>query len=561
MGQDESLPLLPSKTQEITSASIDLGSIPFFIPPDHPIQSIVLRNVPLSKFPTELVNLKRLDIQYCDLSSQSTQISSTTFHFPRVESFTLAQNSLQHLPESITTMRELLSLIIVANKLTTVPSLSFAPLKEVDFFVNLLSSVPEGIPNSVLNLRLSFNNIVSIDLRLPNLLRLQVSGNLVEMFSENCSFVSLQKLDLSFNKLSEINNLSQICPKLKTLNLSYNFLTKFPSKLPLSIENVDISYNKLATFEDNLTQYSRLITLDLRNNPLTELPILPRSIRELNLENVPFEIVDPFPRLTIQIVNFKRSQFTTLPDFHESSIKFLRIFSSNLRSILSDFLPSSLKILDLSYNGITELDPSIFRLSKLRHLRVNGNRISIIPPQFSQSHLIGFSICLNPLSILPPLPHSLETLECTKCEFSEVPTLKSGLTFVSFAGNHLTTLSEIPEATHVNFSLNELSVIPTCPNCVRVADFSHNSLRVFTLTTGFISVDVSHNSLINLIVENDMIGCPSLEILKLSHNPECQFAVDFSRYPKLTHLDVCGTEINHPFPLPERLIELVLATP
>jgi hypothetical protein len=94
-----------------------------------------------------------------------------------------------------------------------------------------------------------------------------------------------------------------------------------------------------------------------------------------------------------------------------------------------------------------------------------------------------------------------------------------------------------------------------------MADFSHNSLRLFILTPTLISVDLSHNALIDLALDDEAVGCPSLEVLKLSHNPACQFAVDFTRYPKLTHVDLCGTIVNHPFPLPKTLVDLVLATP
>jgi protein phosphatase len=93
-------------------------------------------------------------------------------------------------------MRNLICLVIAANKLPSLPSLSFASFQELDFFVNLLTEVPEGIPNSVINLRLSFNNVCSFELRLPHLLRLQLSGNLIQVLSPNCLFPSLQKLDL-----------------------------------------------------------------------------------------------------------------------------------------------------------------------------------------------------------------------------------------------------------------------------------------------------------------------------------------------------------------------------
>jgi serine/threonine protein phosphatase PrpC len=131
---------------------------------------------------------------------------------------------------------------------------------------------------------------------------------------------------------------------------------------------------------------------------------------------------------------------------------------------------------------------------------------------------------------------------------------------VNFGKNNFTSLQSVPDAHAIVFAINQLSYLPPLRSFVHTADFSHNCLRTFALNPTIVSIDLSHNALRDVAIENSS-GCPSLEVLKLSHNPDCHFALDFSQFPRLTHVDLCATQITHPFPLPQRLIEIVLATP
>jgi serine/threonine protein phosphatase PrpC/Leucine-rich repeat (LRR) protein len=448
-----------------------------------------------------------------------------------------------------------------ANELTETPPLDFGRLTKIDFFVNRLTVVPARIPATCVNLHLGYNDIRSVELAVPGLTRFFIPGNLVDHFSPNCSFPALQNLDISFNHLSELPDLSKICPRLAHLNVSHNFFVIFPAKLPKVLETIDISYNKLSMFEEDLTRFENLQSLNLKGNTLIELPRLPPSLQELTLELVPFEAVQPFPPLKLPSLKFRHAQFTSLPDLHAAKIKIFYVLSSNLTNLAVDCLPARLKILDLSHNAIEVLDPALFRISRLHHLRLSGNRISSVPPTFSQSHLRTLAIARNPLASLPPVPRTLESLDCTQCDFSELPLLNPSMTFVSFASNRLTLIPAVPPARLVVLALNRLTEMPICPPSVHSVDFSHNLLRLFTLTPTMVSADVSHNRLIDVHVADESAGCPSLAVLKLSHNPGCLFVVDFRLYPRLTHVDLCGTQISHPFPIPRTVVDLVLSSP
>jgi serine/threonine protein phosphatase PrpC len=76
-----------------------------------------------------------------------------------------------------------------------------------------------------------------------------------------------------------------------------------------------------------------------------------------------------------------------------------------------------------------------------------------------------------------------------------------------------------------------------------------------------VSVDLSHNALLDIVLQDDSGGCPTLTVLKLSHNPDCRFVLDFARFPKITHVDLCATQAIHPFPLPTSIVDFILASP
>jgi serine/threonine protein phosphatase PrpC len=64
--------------------------------------------------------------------------------------------------------------------------------------------------------------------------------------------------------------------------------------------------------------------------------------------------------------------------------------------------------------------------------------------------------------------------------------------------------------------------------------------------------------LCRVVIVDEDIGCPELQTLKLSHNRNCDISIGFALFPKLTHVDLCGTHINHPFPIPEKFQDFVV---
>ena len=60
---------------------------------------------------------------------------------------------------------------------------------------------------------------------------------------------NLKYLNLSFNKLENIENLEDNCPNLIHLDVSHNFIKKLRLK-SLLVEYLDISHNKFEKIED-----------------------------------------------------------------------------------------------------------------------------------------------------------------------------------------------------------------------------------------------------------------------------------------------------------------------
>jgi Leucine-rich repeat (LRR) protein/serine/threonine protein phosphatase PrpC len=564
MGQDESLPPLRPEELKYEVSSTQQKSIPFFIPPEHPIQSISITRCRLTKFPTQLMNLQRLELKTCQLFKRSSALAETEFVFPRLEALEISDNELTEFPASITKMRELKTLVFTCNKITTLPRLNCPKLAQVDLFVNQLKEVPKDLPPTLTTLKLGFNYLAAFELRSDRLQELNLSGNVLQTIGPNCFFRQLTSIDLSCNCIFELNDLEEKAPNLKTLILAHNFLRAFPKGLPYTIIWVDVGYNEIATFEEALDGYRNLAHLDLRSNPITELPALPPNVETVTVNCTKLVAMVTSPQAPIKTLDFAHCEFTAVPNLKAMKVRNMFMTWCHLDGFLADLLPVKLKTLDLSYNQIKEIDPSVFRMPELRTLRLVGNEIKVIPALIGQSALVDFAIGQNPVKELPPLPRTLETIDCCRCQFTSLPNVfrnNRPMKSIDFSCNRISTLPYVPRATELNFSLNGLTSIPDVDRDVAVVDFSFNPIQKFILERQYTSVDISHCRVHELFFADEDAGCPDLTILKLSYNPKCQFAIDFQRLPRLIHLDLCLTQVSHPFPVLKQFVDFVLADP
>ncbi|TMW69455.1 hypothetical protein Poli38472_001611 [Pythium oligandrum] len=136
---------------------------------------------------------------------------------------------------------------------------------------------------------LKFDDLLSFANAPSSLLSLRVSNCRLGTAPLNASSLSsLQKLDLSFNRLIRYLN-DQSLESLLRLNLRGNSLTSFEAAFP-RLEELDLGDNKLTAIPSNLYLFSNLKKLNLSGNPLSGSTISPANydvlskLTELNLD-------------------------------------------------------------------------------------------------------------------------------------------------------------------------------------------------------------------------------------------------------------------------------------
>lgn len=123
-----------------------------------------------------------------------------------------------------------------------------------------------------------------------------LSGNLIKKIDHIVSLPNLQTLDLSFNKLVEINNFwvpGNSLDRLRTLNLAKNQIRQIRNLDRLSaLEHLDLSDNKVVELS-GLEKLVNLKTLNLQGNVIEyiDLPEM-ANLQDLNLRRNKISIVN-----------------------------------------------------------------------------------------------------------------------------------------------------------------------------------------------------------------------------------------------------------------------------
>ena len=349
MGQDSSAPILSSKKKNLRLSDQKIIIFPFFIPKDHEIKSIEISKNQIKSFPNELNNLEILDLSENDLETVFSSNFDILFEFPSLKTLKLSNNSLQNIPKFIKNFKSLKNLSLDRNYLSNL-DLYETEIEVLDLFINCLNEVPK-LPETIKGLNLGFNQIHSFDSNLPNLIELRLSGNLITTISSNINLKNLTMLDLSHNHIFELPNISDICPKLEFLQLTFNFLCKFPKGIPISIIKLDVSYNCIEIFEEPIDHLINLTNFDISHNLLKELPLLPPNIKSIYTEYNKFENIIPIIQNTFKIISFIESNLIEIPDISKSKIKTLILKRNKILNLnYQERINKSLNTIELTSN-------------------------------------------------------------------------------------------------------------------------------------------------------------------------------------------------------------------
>lgn len=332
-----------------------------------------------------------------------------------------------------------------------------------------------------------------------NLQTLNVSNNLLttvpsimlEQENKDCQLAKLEWLDLSHNKISQIEPVNNV-PSLLNLLISYNSLQHIQAnslKRLKQLQVLDLSENRLTHLPQDLSIGSHIRELYLQGNNLDQLPSLqvlqPLSnlvLLNLSRNDIVFKDSDDLSSLTkLVALDMSHNKLTHVSSGLLKKLTSLQVLSlghNQIRAMASESLVSlaSLHVLVLSHNDLDDLPGDLLNgLSDLRSLSLDHNRIRLLHSDLLRnccSSIKDLSLSANfirhwPSVALRPLGKSLRTLDMGENNLRE---LKENalegfeeLYGLRLAGNRLRNLSANTFFDNVN---------------IRMLNLAHNLLEV-----------------------------------------------------------------------------------
>lgn len=322
-----------------------------------------------------------------------------------LEEIDLSDNQISYLFPSTFKVHPTIKRIKVSNnKFNFFPSeliAGLAYLQEVDLSKNSLKTLEEfdfaGLPR-LRKLNLADNQIDTIsETTFHNSTQLQnikLANNNLERIGERTfqGLNRLQYLDLENNNLTELPDLIFDRTRLKVLeniNLAKNKFTIAPlkslQKQYFFLSSVDLSTNKLTELQPDDIILVNIKKLDLsfnRLSPETIKNILsePKTVRELNLAGTGIKTVSALETPFLRKLNLSHNEIDAMDEHifdRATLVEELDLSHNQLRSLASlrGAWPklNQVQLVDISWNPIVNIvQGDLDKLGSLRSLRING---------------------------------------------------------------------------------------------------------------------------------------------------------------------------------------------
>ncbi|CAH0713110.1 unnamed protein product, partial [Brenthis ino] len=440
---------------------------------------------------------------------------------------------------------------------------SFSDLKHLDLSYNHIANISlftfEGLTKLSV-LRLSYNSLNDINwslFRFHELQELYLNNNNIKTVLVR-DFETVQKLkilDLSHNSIVYMEeNIFKAVPLLKQINLSHNLLTNISKSIfidNLYLESVYLSNNKLIELPTDLFKGKNILAFSIEHNYLGG--ILKRGMFEgLKL---------------CGILDVSNQEFTFIEDYAFFGLEKLTglLLNNNLIETVSNKsfkTLKKLKLLDLSYNRITDIDfekedlesleslllrgnnimqikvNQLHSLYRLELLDLSRNNISRIESKSFQalSNINNFQISKNPLT------GELESN--TFGGLHQVPMLDLSSTYLSVVQNSslngMLQLNEL-NISHSNISQVQYNAFLNTGN-IEILDLSHNEIKYFYVNTTHLrklNQLMLNNNLIKSLPSDFLAGMNYLNKICLSYNSITFISDDtFNDQSDLNYIDL-----------------------
>nr|XP_006813579.1 PREDICTED: leucine-rich repeat and death domain-containing protein 1-like [Saccoglossus kowalevskii] len=199
----------------------------------------------------------------------------------------------------------------------------------------------------------------------------------------------LQKLDLSFNKISKIPESLYALEQLTELNMRSNALTSVPDEIGKlkSMKTLNLSSNKIEKIPASLCALEKLTELNMGSNALTSIPDEIGKLKSMETLDLSFNKIDKIPdslcaleKLTELYMN--DNALTSVPDEigKLKSMKTLNLSSNKIEKIPASLCTlEQLTELDMKYNALTAIPDEISKLKSMNILNLDNNKMEKIP--------------------------------------------------------------------------------------------------------------------------------------------------------------------------------------
>ncbi|KAJ6249675.1 lrr receptor-like kinase [Anaeramoeba flamelloides] len=297
----------------------------------------------------------------------------------------LSFNKIKKIPNSFFEhLSQLAILSLQNNHLETLPSTisTLQTLIILDLTNNNLSQLPSGIEKlqNLVDLRLASNNFCQFPSyihKIGNISKLNLCDNKLQNIPKAISkFKVLRELDLSKNKFKHFPKEVCMIPRLQILKLGNNEIRMLPSSLSLLqyVEELDVSSNKLSYISPGVGYMRSLQIINLSDNLIQKIPMSFFCIdSNVNCSNISVDL--SYNEITECNPSWKLLNNCRKLDLSYNKIK---IFPEKLFESWT-----GLEVLKLSYNYSQNLNLEYLKsLPSIKFLHIEGNGLS---KEFEQS--------------------------------------------------------------------------------------------------------------------------------------------------------------------------------
>lgn len=441
-------------------------------------------------------------------------------------------------------------------------------IEELDLSNNRLTQLSSEFHEliSLKKLHLQNNKISAIEddsfMNLKNLLYLNITNNQLRLLNLTLTHMkSLKVLDISNNfiyKLSgyEVNRLNSII----LFNASHNEIESVESNSfnqAYSLQKLDLSYNHIKTNIETVMFLNNIALeyLDLYSNNIAV--IKDRAFSHCNLSffnlegnNVSgtigeytFQDLFNISKLDLSKQNINQinnNAFSTM-----KSLVHLNLSANHIGLVENaSFANTTIKVLDLSYNLVPNLDFLQNSLTNLTELYINNNVITVVPKNcfINQTKLETLDLSMNRITTIEKYGLPLINLQYLKIFGNR---LKGGidknvfsparyLRFLDLANFNLTSVNDfaffnLTLVARLNISNNQIQTV---------------SPNNFIGLENMYSLDMSHNNITNVTFSNSTLT--HLKALYLNNNKLTNISRLFVNKCNLLYLDLSNNNISNP---------------